>query len=117
MRTFQTASKPANARCKLASPKCKLATARCKSANPHSDASPKKLGWAGRAERSSTPAPEQVRNLEAVNQGPGWLKLDWKAPNEGGKPVSYRIESFNRDTDTWKEVASTLDRDTILVVL
>ncbi len=51
----------------------------------------KPLGWDGR--RSATPLspPGQTRPLTIVKQGEGWVRLEWKAPIDGGKPSAYRV--------------------------
>jgi hypothetical protein len=50
------------------------------------------LGWGGRAEPHALEVPGQPRLLEALEQGAGWLTLDWKKPADGGAPASYKIE-------------------------
>jgi hypothetical protein len=64
------------------------------------------LGWSGKAEPSPLETPGQPRLLEAPKQGQGWLRLDWKAPAEGGVPTFYRIERRKLPSGSW-EVAGT----------
>ncbi|MGK7903091.1 MAG: fibronectin type III domain-containing protein [Hormoscilla sp.] len=81
----------------------------------YNDTSLKKIGWGGRTRRTSIEPPGQVRNLEAPRQGAGWVVLDWKTPSDGGKVVTYKVQMFDRDTDSWKEVTSTLNTEATLV--
>ena len=60
-------------------------------------------------------APGQPRLLEAVKQGAGWLKLDWKAPIHGGKPAAYTIERRERPAGPWKQVATAILSEITLV--
>jgi hypothetical protein len=84
-------------------------------ATGYDDASLKKIGWGGRSASRTPEVPGQVRTLEVPRQGVGWVVLDWKSPNEGGKVVTYRVEKFDRANDKWLEVTSTLDTEATLV--
>jgi len=84
-------------------------------ATDYDDTALKKIGWGGRSRPSAPEVPGQPRTLEASRQGTGWVVLDWKSPNEGGKVVTYRVERFDRANDKWLEVTSTLDSEATLV--
>ena len=71
----------------------------------------KQIGWGGRRPKRPLEAPGQVRNLEAVEEGVGWIKLDWKKPREGGKVASYRIESNTRKQGEWHHVSTTAESE------
>ena len=53
-------------------------------------------GWGGRRPASALEAPGQTRLLEAPRQGAGWIFLDWKAPDEGGKVAAYWLLKIRR---------------------
>ncbi len=61
----------------------------------------KLLGWGGRKAPTALAAPGQCRSLEAPREGEGWVFLDWKAPVDGGKVASYRIERRERPAGAW----------------
>ena len=67
----------------------------------------KLIGWGGRRPRTPLEAPGQVRSLDTVEEGVGWIRLDWKKPREGGRVASYRIESRNRKQREWRQVVTT----------
>ncbi|MEA3364702.1 MAG: hypothetical protein U9Q79_03590 [Candidatus Hydrogenedentes bacterium] len=52
----------------------------------------KKIGWGGRASKTSLEAPGQTRSLEAPREGEGWVFLDWKEPVDGGAVAVYKIQ-------------------------
>lgn len=74
----------------------------------------RKLGWGPRKAPSSLEAPGQVRTLEAVRQGPGWVYLDWKEPSDGGAVAAYRVESRKQMGDEWELVSMTIDSQVVL---
>nr|VFK77918.1 MAG: hypothetical protein BECKSD772D_GA0070982_100377 [Candidatus Kentron sp. SD] len=57
----------------------------------------KYLGWGGRRPASALEPPGQTRSLEAPRQGAGWIFLDWKAPDEGGKVTAYKVQRREED--------------------
>nr|VFK56715.1 MAG: Fibronectin type III domain-containing protein [Candidatus Kentron sp. TUN]VFK65670.1 MAG: Fibronectin type III domain-containing protein [Candidatus Kentron sp. TUN] len=67
------------------------------------DASLKHLGWGGRHARTSLEAPGQTRSLEAPRQGAGWIYLDWKEPDDGGKVAAYKVQRREEDSETWMD--------------
>ena len=73
------------------------------------------LGWAGRALGIALTAPGQCRNLEASQQGDGWVFLDWKKPIEGGAVASYRIERRERPTGDYMIVGDAHETEKILI--
>ena len=75
----------------------------------------KLIGWAGKKVATPLAAPGQPRLLEAVKQGAGWLKLDWKAPIDGGKAAAYTIERRNRPAGAWQTVATAILSEITLV--
>ncbi|MCI5157919.1 MAG: fibronectin type III domain-containing protein [Candidatus Electrothrix sp. AUS1_2] len=56
----------------------------------------------------------QPRSLEAPRQGAGWLTLDWKAPSDGGRPVSYRIERRKLPGGDWETVGMAIATEATL---
>ena len=74
----------------------------------------RKLGWGPRRAPSSLEAPGQVRTLEAMRQGPGWVYLDWKEPSDGGAVAAYRVESRRKMGDEWELVSMTIDSQVVL---
>nr|VFJ90247.1 MAG: Fibronectin type III domain-containing protein [Candidatus Kentron sp. H]VFJ92417.1 MAG: Fibronectin type III domain-containing protein [Candidatus Kentron sp. H]VFJ99019.1 MAG: Fibronectin type III domain-containing protein [Candidatus Kentron sp. H] len=75
------------------------------------DASLKHLGWGGRRARTSLEAPGQTRSLEGPRQGDGWVYLDWKEPDEGGKVAAYRVQRREGDAEDWVDVGMAMGLD------
>nr|VFK24132.1 MAG: hypothetical protein BECKLFY1418C_GA0070996_11685 [Candidatus Kentron sp. LFY] len=63
------------------------------------------LGWGAHREPARLKSPGQTRHLEAMGQnggqGDGWIALDWKRPDEGGKAAAYKIQRREGDAETW----------------
>nr|VFJ94075.1 MAG: Fibronectin type III domain-containing protein [Candidatus Kentron sp. LFY] len=80
------------------------------------DAQLRLIGWGGRKPKQSLMPPGQVRSLEIAAQGEGWITLDWKAPNEGGRVAAYRIERQDPHVDEtdWEEVGTTTGFETTI---
>jgi hypothetical protein len=74
----------------------------------------RKLGWGPRRAPSSLEAPGQVRTLEPMRQGPGWLYLDWKEPSDGGAVAAYRVESRKQMGGEWQLISMTIDSQEVL---
>lgn len=68
----------------------------------------KLIGWAGIAPPTPLPPPGQPRTLEAPRQGEGWVRLDWKAPSDGGAVAAYKIERRGRTDGAWHDVGIAL---------
>jgi len=69
---------------------------------PNDPAKLQEIGWDVPAERKYL-APGEVRNLEALQQGPGTVLLDWKAPAKTahtGQPKIYKITRETRNLET-----------------
>lgn len=75
----------------------------------------KLIGWAGRATATALAVPGQARLFEAPKQGEGWVFLDWKKPDEGGKPAAYKVMRRNRPDGLWSEVATAVVTEATLV--
>jgi len=75
----------------------------------------KLIGWAGRKSKTPLAVPGQVRLLEAVKQGAGWLTLDWKAPADGGKAAAYTIQRRERPAGAWQSIATAILTEATLV--
>ena len=52
--------------------------------------------------------------LEIKSQGEGWVFLDWKAPNTGGKVASYRIERRERPAGDWAIIDVAIQSEIML---
>ena len=75
----------------------------------------KLIGWAGKKTATPLAIPGQVRQLEAPKQGDGWVFLDWKAPEDGGKPRVYKVQRRVRDSGDWADVATAILTEATLV--
>nr|VFK22765.1 MAG: hypothetical protein BECKLPF1236B_GA0070989_13261 [Candidatus Kentron sp. LPFa] len=63
------------------------------------------LGWGAHRKPARLKPPGQTRHLEAMGQnggqGDGWIALDWKQPDEGGKAAAYKIQRREADSEIW----------------
>jgi len=75
----------------------------------------KLIGWGGKKAPTPLVAPGQTRVLEAVQQGNGWIMLDWKAPVDGGKPNAYKVMRRERPDGPWAEVGTAVISEATLV--
>jgi hypothetical protein len=72
------------------------------------------IGWSGRKSRTSLEVPGQVRSLEVVGEGDGWVMLDWKAPASGGSVAAYRVKCRTEDRRSWIEVGMSVESEILL---
>ena len=75
----------------------------------------KLIGWAGKKTKTPLAPPGQARLLEAPRQGEGWVFLDWKAPAEGGRPRTYKVQRRLRSDGSWQDVATAILTEATLV--
>jgi len=78
------------------------------------DAKLAQLGWGGRAVPRPLQVPGQPRLLEILQQGAGWLMLDWKKPADGGAAATYKIERRGRAEDDWKLAGISVETEVTL---
>jgi hypothetical protein len=45
----------------------------------------------------------------------GWVFLDWKAPVDGGKVSTYKVQRRNRPEGVWQEVGTAIETESTLV--
>jgi len=74
----------------------------------------KKIGWGGRAAKTSLEAPGQTRSLEAPREGEGWVFLDWKEPVDGGAVAAYKIQRRERPSGAWADVGMAIESEITL---
>ncbi len=79
------------------------------------------IGWGPKAPPLPADPPGQPRNLEALNQGPSSVTLDWKSPahGSGGAVRTYVIEQRNQpqgdgDFSNWQPVGTALETEATL---
>nr|VFJ94290.1 MAG: Fibronectin type III domain-containing protein [Candidatus Kentron sp. H]VFJ94818.1 MAG: Fibronectin type III domain-containing protein [Candidatus Kentron sp. H]VFK01295.1 MAG: Fibronectin type III domain-containing protein [Candidatus Kentron sp. H] len=80
----------------------------------YDDASLKFLGWGGRKSRTSLEVPGQTRSLEAPRQGEGWITLDWKEPDDGGKVAAYKVQRREEGSETRVDVGTAIETEITL---
>ncbi len=72
------------------------------------------LGWGGRAVPRPLQVPGQPRLLEILQQGAGWLMLDWKKPADGGAAATYKVERRGRAEGDWKLAGISVETEVTL---
>jgi hypothetical protein len=72
------------------------------------------LGWGTRREPSEPQPPGPARSLEVKREGPGWVYLDWKRPNEGGSVAGYHVQVAHTKGGEWKDVTMCFDTMAVL---
>jgi len=79
----------------------------------HSDnASLKHLGWGARRAGTALSAPGQTRSLTTPRQGKGWITLNWRAPDDGGKVAAYKIQRREEDSENWVDAGMAMETET-----
>ncbi|WP_133512852.1 fibronectin type III domain-containing protein [Candidatus Thiosymbion oneisti] len=78
------------------------------------DASLQVLGWGGRRDATALAPPGQTRTLEAPRQGRGWIFLDWKQPDAGGKVAAYKVQRRVEGSEDWMDVGTALTTEATL---
>jgi len=74
----------------------------------------KSLGWRKRRESAAVSAPGPARSLEVRREGPGWVCLDWKKPDEGGVVATYQVQRYDPDKGEWETLELCFDTLTVL---
>ena len=74
----------------------------------------KTIGWSAHKEKSGLEPPGQVLDLTAVEQGAGWIHLEWKKPATGGTVAIYFVERLTPGASDWPHVAEVYAPKVIL---
>jgi hypothetical protein len=80
----------------------------------HDDAKLKSLGWRKRRESAAPAAPGAARSLRAIREGPGWVCLDWRRPEDGGVVATYQVQLYHPNSREWQNVELCFDTLTVL---
>ena len=72
------------------------------------------LGWGAPRNRTATGLPGQVRTLEILREGNGWLFLDWKEPSDGGRPAAYKVQRRKPGVSDWMDVGMSVESEITL---
>ena len=72
------------------------------------------IGWNAPRNRTPTGMPGQVRTLEVLRQGKGWLFLDWKEPVDGGQPAAYKVQRRRPGATDWTDVGMAVESEITL---
>jgi len=75
----------------------------------------KAIGWRKRRDAAPPSVPGQARNLKIKREGPGWICLEWKKPEDGGVVTTYQVELYDLDEHEWQTVEICFDTMTVLV--
>ncbi len=72
------------------------------------------LGWGAPRGRTTIGLPGQVRTLEVIREGKGWVFLDWKEPVDGGQVAAYKVQRRKREGGDWIDVGMAVDSEITL---
>ena len=72
------------------------------------------IGWEARKTPAAPEVPGAPRAFEAVQQGEGWISLDWKSPSDGGAVASYKIERRERPVGPWALITIAFESEAML---
>ena len=72
----------------------------------YDDAKLKLIGWGARKPSVPLSAPGQVVELIVVEQGEGWLAMQWKKPTDGGTVGFYKLHRRARPDGPWVTIES-----------
>lgn len=70
----------------------------------YDDAKLNLIGWAKRKPAEPLTAPGQTLDLVVVEQGEGWLTMQWSKPAEGGAVATYMVYRRQRPEGAWELV-------------
>jgi len=62
----------------------------------------KSMGWGGRRPKKPMEVPGQVGVVEILKEGPGWIALRWRKPDDGGDVRAYRVERCKLGGERWE---------------
>ncbi|NNJ84324.1 MAG: fibronectin type III domain-containing protein [Gammaproteobacteria bacterium] len=54
------------------------------------------------------------RSLESPRRGAGWIFLDWKAPDDGGKVAAYKVQRREEGSEDWTDVGMAIETELTL---
>ena len=74
----------------------------------------RQIGWSAPRDKKSLENPGQVRSLDALREGEGWVILDWKEPVEGGSTSAYRVRCRKANGGGWRDVGMSVDTQILL---
>jgi hypothetical protein len=80
----------------------------------YDEAKLKSLGWRKRREPTPPTVPGQARKLEVVREGPGWVDLKWKRPEDGGSVATYQLQVRHHSRGEWRNAAMCFETKTVL---
>ena len=72
------------------------------------------IGWGNPAPPTARQPPGQCRALEIIDQGGGWVRINWKEPVGGGKPAAYKIQCSENGLD-FTDIAAAVESEAILL--
>ncbi len=72
------------------------------------------MGWGAPRARRQLELPGQVALLEILEEGPGWIALEWKPPPDGGKVHAYKVLRSRKGEDTSEQVGSAIETSILL---
>ena len=74
----------------------------------------KQIGWSSPRNKKTLEAPGQVRSLDALQEGEGWVILDWKEPTDGGRVSAYRVRCKKGSVGKWQDVGMSVETRALL---
>jgi len=69
----------------------------------------RQIGWSAPRDRKSLESPGQVRSLGTLQEGDGWVILDWKEPTDGGRVSAYRVRCKKANGGGWKDAGMAVE--------
>jgi len=81
----------------------------------HDEVKLKSLGWRKRKESATAKIPGSARSLEVKREGPGWVCLDWRRPEDGGVVATYQVQVYDSDKSEWRTVELCFETLTVLI--
>jgi hypothetical protein len=72
------------------------------------------VGWGLPKPRTVLSTPGQVRYVEVVRSGKGWIYLDWKAPTDGGAVAAYKVQRARPEEGLWENVGTAVETEILL---
>nr|VFK31477.1 MAG: hypothetical protein BECKMB1821G_GA0114241_10856 [Candidatus Kentron sp. MB] len=67
------------------------------------------IGWTGRRPATPLEPPGQTLALTSPSRGDDWIRLDWRAPEHGGKVAAYKTQRREESSDHWLDVGMAME--------
>ena len=73
-----------------------------------------RIGWGAPRTRRQLELPGQVASLKILQEGPGWIALEWKPPPDGGKVHVYKVRRSRKGEEESEDIGTAIETSILL---